>query len=83
MQTAVTPPWIWLLVIVVVIVVPLIVFVRKRSRTPSSGPTPIATKEETKVVERTVEKIVLVVCPYCGAKNEQGMTKCQSCQGDI
>lgn len=22
---------------------------------------------------------VLIVCPYCGAKNEQGILKCQSC----
>ena len=26
---------------------------------------------------------VLVICPYCGAKNEQGLTKCQNCQADL
>ena len=26
---------------------------------------------------------VLVICPYCGAKTEQGLTKCQKCGADI
>ncbi|NHJ12927.1 MAG: hypothetical protein EAX95_04585 [Candidatus Thorarchaeota archaeon] len=26
---------------------------------------------------------VLVICPYCGAKTEQGLTKCQNCQADL
>jgi len=33
--------------------------------------------------ERIITERVLVVCPYCGAKNEQGITKCQSCGADI
>jgi len=33
-----------------------------------------------KVIER--EKI-LVVCPYCGAKNEQGATTCKNCDAEI
>jgi len=32
--------------------------------------------------EREVVK-VLVVCPYCGAKTEQGLSKCQNCQADL
>jgi len=36
--------------------------------------------ERVKVIER--EKI-LVVCPYCGAKNEQGITTCKNCDAEI
>ncbi len=32
--------------------------------------------------EREVVK-VLVICPYCGAKTEQGLAKCQNCQADL
>lgn len=26
---------------------------------------------------------VLIICPYCGARNEQGVLKCQKCDADI
>jgi ABC-type nitrate/sulfonate/bicarbonate transport system permease component len=26
---------------------------------------------------------VLVVCPYCGSKNEQGILKCQNCSAEL
>ncbi|MHA2193805.1 MAG: zinc ribbon domain-containing protein [Candidatus Thorarchaeota archaeon] len=29
------------------------------------------------------ERRVLVVCPYCGHKNEQGMSKCGECGADL
>ena len=29
------------------------------------------------------EAKVLVICPYCGAKTEQGLAKCQKCGADI
>ncbi|MDF1538509.1 MAG: hypothetical protein P1Q69_06370 [Candidatus Thorarchaeota archaeon] len=32
--------------------------------------------------EREIVK-VLVICPYCGAKTEQGLAKCQNCQADL
>jgi hypothetical protein len=33
---------------------------------------------------RVIEsETVLVVCPYCGAKNEQGITICANCGADI
>ncbi len=31
----------------------------------------------------TGEAKVLVICPYCGAKTEQGLAKCQKCGADI
>lgn len=35
---------------------------------------------QVKVVEH---ETVLVVCPYCGAKNEQGNTTCKNCDAEI
>ena len=31
----------------------------------------------------TTAPTVLVICPYCGAKTEQGLTKCQKCSADL
>ena len=42
--------------------------------TPSSG------GGTTTVIER--EK-VLVVCPYCGHKNDQGTSECSNCDGAL
>ena len=35
---------------------------------------------QVKVIER---ETILVVCPYCGAKNEQGITTCANCDAEI
>jgi len=35
---------------------------------------------QTTIIER---ERVLVVCPYCGAKNEQGITTCANCDAEI
>jgi ribosomal protein L40E len=32
---------------------------------------------------QTVVEKVLVICPFCGAKNEQGMTTCKNCGARI
>jgi len=32
---------------------------------------------------REVITRVLVVCPYCGSKNEQGVLKCHNCSADV
>ncbi len=29
------------------------------------------------------KQLVLVICPYCGHKNEQGITKCENCGASI
>jgi len=51
-------------------------FVRSApSTTTYSAPT-------TTTREREIVK-VLVICPYCGAKTEQGIGKCQNCQADL
>ena len=52
---------------------------------PEPEPIPEADPTSSKIIERTtVERvIVLFMCPYCGAKNEQGITKCANCQAEI
>ena len=46
-----------------------------------SGPA-VTTGSTGTTKEREVVK-VLVICPYCGAKTEQGVGKCQNCQADL
>ena len=46
---------------------------------PSTASYPAAA---TTTREREIIK-VLVICPYCGAKTEQGIEKCQNCQADL
>jgi hypothetical protein len=41
---------------------------------------PTSDGETTRVVER---ERVLVVCTYCGHKNEQGLSNCQKCDADL
>jgi hypothetical protein len=43
---------------------------------------PAPSTSGTTTHEREVVK-VLVICPYCGAKTEQGVSKCQNCQADL
>jgi len=47
-----------------------------RGRPVSTSYTPTTTRE------REIVK-VLVVCPFCGAKNEQGTPKCHNCQASL
>lgn len=51
-------------------------FVKSAAATPSYT-APTSTTKEREVVK------VLVICPYCGAKTEQGIGKCQNCQADL
>jgi len=51
-------------------------FVRSAPSTTSYA-TPSTHTREREVVK------VLVICPYCGAKTEQGLSKCQNCQADL
>ena len=29
------------------------------------------------------KQLVLVICPYCGHKNEQGITRCENCGASV
>ncbi|MHA1909650.1 MAG: hypothetical protein ACW98Y_20290 [Candidatus Thorarchaeota archaeon] len=42
------------------------------------------TRGQPAVIERVSEQtLVLVICPYCGAKTEQGMPRCSSCDASL
>jgi hypothetical protein len=47
-----------------------------------SAPSATTVSSSTTTKEREVVR-VLVICPYCGAKTEQGIGKCQNCQADL
>jgi hypothetical protein len=51
-------------------------FVRS-APTSTTYAAPSSTTKEREIVK------VLVICPYCGAKTEQGIGKCQNCQADL
>jgi len=48
-----------------------------RAATTTTYAAPSTTTREREIVK------VLVICPYCGAKTEQGIGKCQNCQADL
>ena len=52
-----------------------LVYSRRRGGS-DSGPVRIET-------HTTHEKVVLVVCPYCSAKVEQGVSECPNCSGKL
>ena len=46
----------------------------------------VISKRMLKQVEKelvSVDAKVFVICPYCGAKTEQGIVKCQKCGADL
>ncbi|MBN2230936.1 MAG: hypothetical protein JW779_15225 [Candidatus Thorarchaeota archaeon] len=51
-------------------------FIRSRP-TATAYSTPSTTTTEREIVK------VLVVCPFCGAKNEQGTPRCHNCQASL
>jgi len=63
-----------------------------RAEVPSQKvPSPVVTSESKPPTEPATQTIrekeiitkVLVVCPFCGAKTEQGLSKCQNCKADL
>jgi len=51
---------------------------------PQSQPSSVMTHGSTPITPRKeVETRYLVICPYCGAKNEQGLMKCQNCSAEL
>jgi len=47
-----------------------------------SAPSTTTYSAPTTTREREIVKI-LVICPFCGAKTEQGISKCQNCKADL
>lgn len=52
------------------------IFIRSAPSAPAHGVPSITTKDG-----ETVK--ALIICPHCGAKTEQGISKCQKCQADL
>ena len=48
---------------------------------PPASPSYPSREEATK--EREVTTRILVICPFCGAKNEQGILKCYNCGAEL
>ena len=53
------------------------------ARTAMATAQPSSTMMHGSVPQREVITKVLVVCPYCGVKNEQGVLKCQNCSAEL
>jgi len=61
---------------------------KKPDYTPPAQPTgdyrAPSTPTQTTVREREIVRDrVLVICPYCGSKNEQGVLSCQNCDAEL
>ncbi len=56
-----------------------IVAVSRRSKEIS----PEMPKPDLTLKEKEITTKVLIICPFCGAKTEQGLTKCQNCGADL
>ena len=59
-----------------------------QARTGIANPQPSPTMTSSTMThgsfpEREIITKVLVICPYCGFKNEQGVLKCQNCSAEI
>jgi hypothetical protein len=56
----------------------------KKPEMPAEIATPPPEPEREPVRERElITERVMVICPFCGAKNIQGISKCQNCGGDL
>ena len=78
-------PQIPLLIRLIIAIIICVDFVRSASRIEHShlkNTTPNELAIEP-VRERVVTERVLVVCPYCGTKNEQGIIKCRKCSAEM
>jgi hypothetical protein len=53
-------------------------------RAPPPEPVTHQPREQTQVIrEREVREVVLIVCPYCGTKNQQGVLRCSNCDARL
>ena len=69
------------LVLSIAVIIPLfIIALCFITRSTDSGEDYDSGSEQAKV---TVHERVLVVCPYCGAKNDQGVPSCINCGAEL
>ena len=57
--------------------------VMTQARMAVVNPQPSSTMTHGSIPGREVITKILVICPYCGAKNEQGVLKCQNCCAEL
>ncbi len=71
-------PQVALLSLATIVVVAILFFISKKKHPADQGiETPDTMSKEI------TREVFLVVCPYCGAKNEQGRAHCKNCGGKI
>jgi hypothetical protein len=82
--------WLGILAVAIIGVVLCVVCRGRRGGGTPSSPTvdhyvapPSSPSHSGTVREREVTTRVLVVCPYCGAKNEQGILHCHNCDAEL
>lgn len=62
----------------------IILFIKHRERKSSTTtPTPANSTEPTVLPPQTSDAKVLIICPFCGAKTEQGITQCWKCKAPL
>ncbi len=71
------------LVMTAMIIIGVITIANSRNKQTVSQPTYVTTKTPAPFATNTQAMKVLVICPYCGAKTEQGIDKCQNCRADL
>ncbi len=54
-----------------------------QARASMANPQPSSTMIHGSAPTKEVITKILVVCPYCGFKNEQGVLKCQNCSAEL
>ena len=91
-QLMLSPVIIGGIAILAIVVIGAVLCARRRPGPPPSPggfevvtppPGPSTPRPESRPPVSEVGAKVLVICPYCGAKNEQGILKCQKCGADL
>ena len=82
-----------ILIIILVVIVGIAATRRKGQDLPPAPPVeevyqpppkpPEELQPETMKEREIITERVMVICPYCGAKNPQGLSKCQNCNSDL
>lgn len=85
-----SPVMLGVIAAVFLIIILVCVVSRRRKGDTGQAPTvdhytaPPSTPASSRTIrEREITTRVLVVCPYCGAKNEQGILNCHNCDAEL
>jgi hypothetical protein len=64
--------------IVGIVIIGIVAASRRSKESSPEMPGPDSTLKEKEITTK-----VLIICPFCGAKTEQGLLKCQNCGADL